>query len=48
MTFGADTTTDEVLEGKDLSGTWILVTGASIGPAIERWIAGGSYKDRTA
>ena len=25
-----------------------LVTGAAIGPTIERWIAGGSYKDRTA
>jgi hypothetical protein len=25
-----------------------LVTGAAIGPAIERWIAGGTYKDRTA
>ena len=25
-----------------------LVTGAAIGPTIERWIAGGSYKERTA
>ena len=25
-----------------------LVTGAAIGPAIERWIACGTYKDRTA
>jgi glycine cleavage system H protein len=25
-----------------------LVTGAAVGPAIESWIAGGSYKDRTA
>ena len=25
-----------------------LVTGAAIGPTIESWIAGGSYKDRTA
>jgi glycine cleavage system H protein len=24
-----------------------LVTGAAIGPAMERWIAGESYKDRT-
>lgn len=24
-----------------------LVTGADIGPAIEAWIAGGSYKDRS-
>ncbi|MBV8791421.1 MAG: hypothetical protein JO237_05145 [Pseudolabrys sp.] len=29
-------------------GNWkeSLVTGAAIGPAIESWIAGGSYKDR--
>ena len=25
-----------------------LVSGAAIGPAIERWIACGTYKDRTA
>ena len=25
-----------------------LVTGSSVGPAIERWIAGGSYKERTS
>jgi glycine cleavage system H protein len=25
-----------------------LVTGAAVGPAIENWIAGGSYKGRTA
>ena len=25
-----------------------LVTGTAIGPTIERWIAGGSYKERTA
>ena len=24
-----------------------LVTGAAIGPTIERWIAGGAYKERT-
>jgi glycine cleavage system H protein len=23
-----------------------LVTGAAIGPTLEQWIAGGSYKDR--
>jgi glycine cleavage system H protein len=26
----------------------VLVTGPDIGPAIEAWIAGGSYKDRTS
>ena len=31
MTFGADTTTDEVLAGIDLSGRHIVVTGASAG-----------------
>lgn len=25
-----------------------LVTGATVGPAIENWIAGGSYKERSA
>jgi NAD(P)-dependent dehydrogenase (short-subunit alcohol dehydrogenase family) len=35
MTFGAATTTDEVLEGKDLSGTWMLITGASAGLGVE-------------
>ena len=29
--FGAQSTTDEVLEGIDLSGQWVLVTGASAG-----------------
>jgi glycine cleavage system H protein len=31
------------------AGDWQsgLVTGADVGPAIERWIAGGAYKDRT-
>ncbi len=29
--FGAETTTDEVLEGIDLTGRWALVTGASAG-----------------
>ena len=24
-----------------------LVTGTNIGPTIEKWVAGGSYKDRT-
>jgi NAD(P)-dependent dehydrogenase (short-subunit alcohol dehydrogenase family) len=31
MTFGSESTTDEVLEGIDLSGQWVLVTGASAG-----------------
>src|SRR3954452_14215803 len=31
MTFGAESTTDEVLEGVDLSGERVLVTGASAG-----------------
>jgi len=31
MTFGSDSTTDQVLEGVDLSGRWVLVTGASAG-----------------
>jgi NAD(P)-dependent dehydrogenase (short-subunit alcohol dehydrogenase family) len=31
MTFGTDSTTDEVLDGVDLSGRWVLVTGASAG-----------------
>ncbi len=31
MTFGKDSTTDEVLEGVDLSGQTVLVTGASAG-----------------
>ena len=34
-TFGADTTTDEVLEGVDLSGQRFLVTGASAGLGVE-------------
>jgi hypothetical protein len=25
-----------------------LVTGAAVGPAIETWIAGGSYRDRSS
>ena len=33
--FGAETTTDEVLEGVDLSGKRILVTGASAGLGVE-------------
>lgn len=33
--FGAETTTDEVLEGIDLSGKRILVTGASAGLGVE-------------
>ncbi len=31
MTFGSESTTDEVLEGVDLSGRWVLITGASAG-----------------
>ena len=31
MTFGSESTTDDVLDGIDLSGTWTLVTGASTG-----------------
>jgi NAD(P)-dependent dehydrogenase (short-subunit alcohol dehydrogenase family) len=31
MTFGFESTTDEVLEGVDLSGMWTLITGASTG-----------------
>lgn len=34
-TFGAETTTDEVLEGVDLRGKSILVTGASAGLGVE-------------
>src|ERR1700727_1907414 len=33
--FGATSTTDEVLEGKDLSGIRVLVTGVSAGLGIE-------------
>ncbi len=35
MTFGATTTTDEVLAGVDLSGKRVLVTGASAGLGVE-------------
>ncbi len=35
MAFGAETTTDEVLEGVDLTGKRILVTGASAGLGVE-------------
>jgi NAD(P)-dependent dehydrogenase (short-subunit alcohol dehydrogenase family) len=31
MSFGSESTTDEVLEGVDLSGRWVLITGASSG-----------------
>jgi NAD(P)-dependent dehydrogenase (short-subunit alcohol dehydrogenase family) len=34
-TFGAETTTDEVLDGIDLTGRWVLVTGASAGLGVE-------------
>ena len=33
--FGAETTTDEVLAGVDLSGKRILVTGVSAGLGVE-------------
>ena len=33
--FGATSTTDEVLAGKDLSGTRVLVTGVSAGLGVE-------------
>src|SRR3984893_2403262 len=33
--FGATSTTDEVLSGKDLSGKRVLVTGASAGLGVE-------------
>ena len=35
VTFGRDTTTDELLEGRDLSGQRILVTGGSAGLGAE-------------
>ena len=35
MTFGATTTTDEVLSGVDVSGKRVLVTGASAGLGVE-------------
>ena len=35
MTFGATSTTDEVLEGVDLSGKRVLVTGVSAGLGVE-------------
>jgi NADP-dependent 3-hydroxy acid dehydrogenase YdfG len=31
MSFGSESTTDEVLDGVDLSGQWVLITGASAG-----------------
>ena len=31
MTFGSESTTDEVLAGVDLSGQWVLIIGASVG-----------------
>jgi NAD(P)-dependent dehydrogenase (short-subunit alcohol dehydrogenase family) len=35
MAFGADSTTDEVLEGHDLTGLRVLITGASAGLGVE-------------
>jgi NAD(P)-dependent dehydrogenase (short-subunit alcohol dehydrogenase family) len=34
-TFGAESTTDEVLEGIDLAGKRVLVTGVSAGLGVE-------------
>ena len=34
-TFGAESTTDDVLEGVDLSGKRVLVTGVSAGLGVE-------------
>jgi NAD(P)-dependent dehydrogenase (short-subunit alcohol dehydrogenase family) len=31
MSFGSESTTDDVLDGVDLSGQWVLITGASAG-----------------
>lgn len=31
MSFGSESTTDDVLEGVELSGQWVLITGASAG-----------------
>lgn len=38
-----------MIVGRPLNDDWRagLVTGAAVGPAIERWIAGEAYKDRT-
>jgi len=35
LTYGRDTTTDELLEGRDLSGRRVLITGASAGLGAE-------------
>jgi NAD(P)-dependent dehydrogenase (short-subunit alcohol dehydrogenase family) len=35
MTFGAQSTTDDVLEGRDLSGKRVLITGVSAGLGVE-------------
>ena len=35
MKFGRESTTDEVLEGVDLSGVRVLVTGVSAGLGVE-------------
>ena len=34
-TFGWASTTDDVLDGVDLSGRWTLVTGASAGIGVD-------------
>jgi NAD(P)-dependent dehydrogenase (short-subunit alcohol dehydrogenase family) len=43
MSYGPETTTDEVLEGADLRGTWALVTGASAGLGQETARALGAH-----
>src|SRR5437764_12100132 len=56
-TFGSESTTDEVLEGIDLSGKRILVTGASAGLGVETaralashgaWVVGAARDLRKA
>jgi len=52
MTYGWETTTDELLEGKDLWGQRILITGGSAGLGAEtaRALAahGANLRDRRA
>ena len=56
-TFGFESTTDEVLEGVDLSGKRVLVTGASAGLGVETaralaahgaWVVGAARDLRKA
>ena len=44
-TFGAKSTTDEVLEGVDLSGKRVLVTGVSAGLGVETAVPRGRRID---